>query len=572
MRTTPSSDKTEKTMKRSHVVPVILLSKSVVGASAVAFPRYFAVLGWPLALATLLALAAATVASTEVVLGAMHDSRSGSYAGAVKATLEEGKARSESEDEGGGGRGRGRGRSGSRGFTRFLSRSSLPSLALEVSGTSFSFGLLCVYNIVVADISVGERRADIGGGGGGGGGGLLCPLLPLAAAGGDKTPPSFSSFFCSRPRFSFLLNALVLVPLSLRRAARDSKVPSAVGILSLLAWAAATAALCCCAWLGGTLRAPAAVPDWGAIAAAPPLPPPSPAPAPAPPPPPGLFACVVGLAREAGLPTSGLVCQLTAPFVVGGLNQASPREAALVVREAGLLSAAVYALLGLGANALFGSDAIEANVLSNWRPEALAAAVPWLFGGGGESVLSSQPRAAARVLSGLVRLSVAASLVTMYPLLMFPCRDGALRLWTRLLRKDEGEKEEEEHAGGEAEQRLLADEGERGEGGEERTTPTAATGETAAAAAAAAAMTRTAFPPPPSASSHAAATLLLASGAALASLSSGDSAFDVLRLTGATAGAAVSYELPALMALARGRRAVAAVLAAVGAVMIGTAF
>ena len=85
-------------------------------------------------------------------------------------------------------------------------------------------------------------------------------------------------------------------------------------------------------------------------------------------------------------------------------------------------------------------------------------------------------------------------------------------------------------------------------------------------------MTRTAFPPPPSASSHAAATLLLASGAALASLSSGDSAFDVLRLTGATAGAAVSYVLPALMALARGRRAVAAVLAAVGAVMIGTAF
>ena len=617
------------TMKRSHVVPVILLSKSVVGASTVAFPRFFAALGWPLALAMLLALSAATVTSTEVVLGAMHESRSGSYAGAVKATLEGGggsEEEEEEEEEEGGDDGR-RGGRGRRSGGLFLSlRRSLPSVALEASGTAFSFGLLCVYNIVVADLAVGgERGSGNGGGSSGSGGGLLCPF-PLLGGKGKE-------LFCSRPRFSLLLNALVLVPLSLRPAARDSKVPSAIGIASLLAWTTATMALCFCAWLGGTLSAPSAVPDWAEIAAdsgggeggrgggsggrslgslswrgsgasasasaaaaagAPPPPPPAPLP-PLPPPPPSLLACLVGLARAAGLPTSGLVCQLTAPFIVGEVNRRSPREAALIVREAGVLSAAVYALLGIGAGALFGSGEVEANVLSNWRPEALAAAVPWLFGGGGRSGgggegggeggirgQPSPPLAAARLLSALVRGAVAASLITMYPLLMFPCRDGALRLWGRLFWKEEEEKESEEEEA-EAEQRLLSEEeGREGEGDEDdddeggagrRRTAAAP----AASAAAAAPAASTSHSSSSSSFSHAASTLLLASAAALAALSSGDSAFDVLRLTGATAGAVVSYILPAALALASGRRrrgavVLAAALAAVGAVMIGTAF
>ena len=278
-------------MKRSHVVPVILLSKSVVGASAVAFPRFFASLGWPLALAMLSALAAATVRSTEVVLEAMADSRSGSYAGAVKATLERGGGgrgggrgggSDESDGGGRGGRGRGRGRGGDRSNSsssggsggsgsgsgsspRHSFLGSLPSLALEASGTAFSFGLLCVYNIVVADLAVGERGSS-----GGGGGGLLCPLPPSSTT-TTTTEASFPLFhaflFCSRPRFTLLLNALLLVPLSLRRTARDSKVPSAIGILGC-SWAAATAVLCFCAWMGGTLKAPSSAPGWRGIVAA----------------------------------------------------------------------------------------------------------------------------------------------------------------------------------------------------------------------------------------------------------------------------------------------------------------
>ena len=605
-------------MKRSHVVPVILLSKSVVGASAVAFPRYFAVLGAPLGLAMLSLLAAATVMSTEVVLEAMHESSSGSYAGAVRETLGGrggGRARGRSESGGEGGDGeteRGGATEAAAGHRHRRSldlrlRRSLPSLALEASGTAFAFGLLVIYNIVVADLAVGERGAKAGSGGGG----LLCP--PLAAGGFSDPPLRFSSspFFCSRPRFSLLLNALVLIPLSLRRAARDSKVPSAVGIFSLLAWAAATAALCFCAWLGGTLSSPSDVPDWRAIAAgsgggggggssgngsgvvtpmaatttsiittAAPPPPQTPPP---------LLACLVGLARAAGLPTSGLVCQLTAPFVVGAVNRHSPREAALIVREAGVLSASVYALLGVGAGALFGSRNVQANVLSNWQPEALAATVPWLFGGEreaggrepGESPFGAAAAAAtaaaaappsslaSRLLSNFVGLSVAASLVTMYPLLMFPCRDGALILWRRAFGREERrrrEEEEEEESGGDAtEEQLLPEGGREGDDEEQqqqrRATPTNASttaaprGETA-----------------PSTASHALSTLLLASAAALAALSSGDSAFDVLRLTGATAGATVSYVLPAGIAAAQRRAGVAVSLAVVGAVMIGTAF
>jgi len=631
-------------MKRSHVVPVILLSKSVVGASAVAFPRFFASLGWPLALAMLSALAAATVRSTEVVLAAMADSRSSSYAGAVKATLEQGGGRGGGRGGGGGGGrgsdesdGGGRGdqsNSGSKSGSsspRFLS--SLPSLALEASGTAFSFGLLCVYNIVVADLAVGQKREKGGSSGGsgsgsagGGGGGLLCPLPSSTTTTETEAShlplfPFPSSLFCSRPRFTLLLNALLLVPLSLRRTARDSKVPSAIGILSLLAWAAATACLCFCAWIGGTLKVPAFYPDWQGIIAAgaggggggggvsaswskeemtttvkatatataaatlPPVPPPPP---PSTPPPPSLFACLVGLCRAAGLPTSGLVCQLTAPFIVAGINAESPREAATIVREAGVLSALVYAFLGVGAGALFGSENVGANVLSNWQPEALAEAVPWLFGGGGggrfggggggaaaaffRSLSPSSPPlspppppslAAARALSGLVRASVALSLVTMYPLLMFPCRDGTLRLcarararrWRRRTREEEGG-----NGGNATEQQLLSEEG--GEEREEEREGEREEGEAAAPPSPS---------PNPSLSSHAASTLLLSCCAALTALNSFDTAFDVLRLTGATAGAAVSYLLPAALAATQGRLPVAGALAAVGAVMVGTA-
>ena len=58
-----------------------------------------------------------------------------------------------------------------------------------------------------------------------------------------------------------------------------------------------------------------------------------------------------------------------------------------------------------------------------------------------------------------------ASLVTMYPLLMFPCRDGALRLWERARKMRRRKRRRIGRRRGAAEQRLLAEEG-KGEGEE----------------------------------------------------------------------------------------------------------
>jgi len=476
----------------------VLLAKSVVGAATASIPAILAALGAPAGSALLVALSAASAASTGVVLASIRATSAPSYQAAVLIIL-----------------------------------GPATASLLDAASLLFGWGMLVVYCGMVADTLVGPGGLVCGAGGGSGVAGALCSRAAAIPA----------------------LAALAFLPLSLAHSLADSAAAAWAGAVAVLAWAGiGVGAVGWAAATGGRLFRLPLVPDTRRLAVlggwgdgtgggrgggAPSSPPP--------------WRLVKGCATAAGVITSALVTQLTAPPVAFELALPhTPRRDGLLVWTA--LSACVLAYLAvaLPALALLGPAGVAGDVLDGWTPAALAPAL----GSGGHGHGHAHPPALAPMLAAAgVRAAFAAALMTMFPLMMWPTREAAGRLgvggsgaWARW-RGGAGGGAGEGGGGGGGGAPLL-EEGGGGAGG----------------------------PPPPSrlldAGGHLTgrpfflATLALTASAAAVAVSVPDAAA-ALAVVGAGAGAIVAFFLPAALCAASGNAAGAAGLALIGCSMVG---
>jgi len=476
----------------------VLLAKSVVGAATASIPAILAALGAPAGSALLVALSAASAASTGVVLASIRATSAPSYQAAVLIIL-----------------------------------GPATASLLDAASLLFGWGMLVVYCGMVADTLVGPGGLVCGAGGGSGVAGALCSRAAAIPA----------------------LAALAFLPLSLAHSLADSAAAAWAGAVAVLAWAGiGVGAVGWAAATGGRLFRLPLVPDTRRLAVlggwgdgtgggrgggAPSSPPP--------------WRLVKGCATAAGVITSALVTQLTAPPVAFELALPhTPRRDGLLVWTA--LSACVLAYLAvaLPALALLGPAGVAGDVLDGWTPAALAPAL----GSGGHGHGHAHPPALAPMLAAAgVRAAFAAALMTMFPLMMWPTREAAGRLWVggsgawARWRGGAGGGAGEGGGGGGGGAPLL-EEGGGGAGG----------------------------PPPPSrlldAGGHLTgrpfflATLALTASAAAVAVSVPDAAA-ALAVVGAGAGAIVAFFLPAALCAASGNAAGAAGLALIGCSMVG---
>jgi hypothetical protein len=350
----------------------VLLAKSVVGAATASIPAILAALGAPAGSALLVALSAASAASTGVVLASIRATSAPSYQAAVLIIL-----------------------------------GPATASLLDAASLLFGWGMLVVYCGMVADTLVGPGGLVCGAGGGSGVAGALCSRAAAIPA----------------------LAALAFLPLSLAHSLADSAAAAWAGAVAVLAWAGiGVGAVGWAAATGGRLFRLPLVPDTRRLAVlggwgdgtgggrgggAPSSPPP--------------WRLVKGCATAAGVITSALVTQLTAPPVAFELALPhTPRRDGLLVWTA--LSACVLAYLAvaLPALALLGPAGVAGDVLDGWTPAALAPAL----GSGGHGHGHAHPPALAPMLAAAgVRAAFAAALMTMFPLMMWPTREAAGRLW-----------------------------------------------------------------------------------------------------------------------------------------------
>jgi hypothetical protein len=478
----------------------VLLAKSVVGAGTAALPAVFAALGVPLATTLLTALTAASALSTEVVLRAMRATRTTCYVSAVRASGRHGRA---------------------------------GAVLLDGAALAFGWGMLVVYCGMVADQGVALCGGESGSGGSGGG-------FEGGSGGHPHHPPSI---LCHRSVAIPALAAFIFLPLSLARSLADSAAAAWAGAAAVGAWAAIGVGLVAWAGLrggGSALHALPASPDPARLAAlagwasqsSSPSPPPA-------------WAVAKGAATAGGLVTSAMVLQLTAPCVAAELADRTPAREAALVRWALALCGGAYLAVALPALALLGPG-VRGDVLDGWTAAALAPAVG---GGGSGSGAGHSPPLGAVLAAAGVRAAFAAALATMFPLMMWPTREAAGRLWGAVCGGGGGGGE----AAGEAAEPLLAEEGGvvDGEGGGDEQ------------------------PPPPSSpsplSSRAAwftSTAVLTFSAAATAVAARDAAA-ALGVIGSGAGAVCAFFVPAGLAVAGGAPLVGAGLAAVGLGMVG---
>jgi len=292
----------------------------------------------------------------------------------------------------------------------------------------------------------------------------------------------------------------VLAPLSSPRSigSTASFATSALGMAGVSVFGAITFGLCGLAAARGALHTPATAP----------LHPPT----------------LATFAEAVSVTLNGVVVQQAITPIVRDCGV--PAGQGPAVAAAGLgLTALIYLALPLACNALFGSDAVAPNVLTNFTPAALAP----LVGGGGAR--------AAGVVASVAQASVALCMAASYPLMHWAARDAVLELVRGRPPPPPLPGEEEGGGGGDGERPLLAD----GDGARPPSTATAA------ASPAALAATTTAL--------------------ALAALALAVTARDLRQAVGAVGGGAGSFIAllqPAVAAGRRGRWATAAALGGLG--------
>ena len=488
---------------------VVLLAKSVVGAATASIPAMLAALGAPAGAALVTALAAASAASTGVVLASMRATGAPSYQAATLAVLGPGVA-----------------------------------ALLDAASALFGWGMLVVYCGMVADTLVGRAGLVCGGGGGEG----AAAAAAVAAAG------AWPGWLCTRAAAAPALAALVFMPLSLAPSLADSAGAAWAGAAAVAVWAGiGVGAVAWAAATGGRLWALPLWPDGPRLAAlggwgGGPVPPPA-------------WRLAKGAATAAGVVTSALVTQLTAPPVAAGLAPGPRPQAATHARLVWAALAAcvvAYLAVALPALALLGPAGVRDDVLEGWTPAALAPALGWAGGrgGGGGGGPGSDPdlipSALAAWAAGGVRAAFAGALATMFPLMMWPTREAVGRLWAGGAGAVGAWRGRRRRGEGDGEAPLLVEGG--GEAGEEGAPP----------------------PPPPLLDAAGrltgrpffVATAVLTASSAAVAVAVPDAAA-ALAVVGAGAGAVVAFFIPAALCGAAGNAAGAAGLALVGCSMVG---
>ncbi|KAK9797375.1 hypothetical protein WJX73_007217 [Symbiochloris irregularis] len=273
---------------------------------------------------------------------------------------------------------------------RFSTREGTPSYAevvhkllgkaagimLEFAIMAFGLGLMLVYEVVAGDMLVGKPGFK----------GILCQYLGQV---------EHCHWACNRTIVTGLVTLVVLVPLASFRRMESSAVASWMGMTALAVWATSTAILVVAGAFQGLLHPPSLAPHRSLL---------------------GGSGWNVATNVLAIIPifTTAFSVQATAPFVLAELRPQTPAAKSRVSFWALVLTSCLFLLITMGSYAVFGTD-VQSDVLHNFTPKELRPFLGKDLGTG---------------LYIAVRLSFLVSVLSLYPIMMFPARDGLLRLTT----------------------------------------------------------------------------------------------------------------------------------------------
>ncbi|KAK9831399.1 hypothetical protein WJX81_001186 [Elliptochloris bilobata] len=246
-------------------------------------------------------------------------------------------------------------------------------IMLEISIVLRCFGLLLVYEIVTGDILAGGGKGYLG---------LLCDAL--GADGG---------WCANRPLILGIMTLAVFAPLVSLRNLTSTAWSSYLGLAAVVIWAGVTLALVGAAAAHGALRPMGWAPDWALF---------------------GSSALEYAAQVFAVVPilATAYTCQMTVMFVAADLTPFSEERMALVNLWAVVLCTVLFLTVAIGSYALFGDD-VQADVLVNLTLGHVRALV-----GSGAGV----------VLYAAVRVSFLLSIISIFPMQMWPLRQALCKL------------------------------------------------------------------------------------------------------------------------------------------------
>lgn len=247
-------------------------------------------------------------------------------------------------------------------------------MVLEAAVAAFGLGMMLVYIVISGDMLVGKPGYK----------GLLCSYL------GDHAHLQWT---CNRTIVTGLVTIVVLAPLVSFRRMESSRVSSWIGMAALAIWAMGTLTLVIAGAFRGILQPLRLVPDRKLLGSS-------------------AWQLMANLIGIIPVFTTAFSIQATAPFVLAELRPSTQKAKVSAGLYSLVVTSVVFLLIALGSYAVFG-EGVQSDVLHNFTPENL------------EPFLGSD---IGTVLFIMVRLSFLVSVLSLFPLMMFPSRDGLLRL------------------------------------------------------------------------------------------------------------------------------------------------
>lgn len=235
-------------------------------------------------------------------------------------------------------------------------------------------GLMLVYMIVTADILAGSDRFS----------GLLCDLI-------GSLP--WCGWCSSRPLAVALVIFFVLVPLVSFKRLKSTALSSWIGMFAVACWSLSTIILVIAAVATGQVQHVHFWPDLALLG-------------------PSTWQRVTQVFAVLPILATAYTCQMTVHFVYRDLTPFNLPRAARVSSWAVSVCSAMFLIVAIGSYAVFGQD-VPADVLQTYTPAVMSP----LIG-----------RLPAVVMYVAVRLSFLASVITLFPMQMWPYRESFTRL------------------------------------------------------------------------------------------------------------------------------------------------